>query len=448
LAQRKSNSNVRAANCSPSLLLPWIIAIKGAEMMKLFTSCLALMLFASSGYAMNLAEMQKMALMNRPLVEKYNATLQQSEKDITIAKSPYLPSVDASYTMNKLNEDTFTENEENSVAGIKVSANLFSGFRDQYNLTAALSQKEAQQYNLAGVREDIQLQVALAYLDVFERRAHRDVAETAYKTLDKAYKDGESRFQVGLIGKNELLKFRVDFDNADITLKAAEAAVEKSVNSLSRQIGQPIAYAELDFADFQTLPTLMDKAEYTRKMLENRSEIKALEKSIDALAASAEAQKGGYYPRVDAIGSYGYYDDDFIAGHGVVKEDEWRAQLVMSMNLFAGRSTEASVAKAKLATRSLEYDLKELKDTLVTTLNNLHIDFRVSLENVEAAKRSIEQAEENLRITQLKYEEGLQRESDLLDAIASLSRAKYNHVAAMSTVFNNNFQMIRMVDGF
>jgi outer membrane protein TolC len=130
-----------------------------------------------------------------------------------------------------------------------------------------------------------------------------------------------------------------------------------------------------------------------------------------------------------------------------MEDEELRAQLVMSMNLFQGFTTEARVARAKLETRSVQYELAELKNDLVTDLSNLHIDFEVSLENVEIAKRSIEQAEENLRITQLKYAEGLQRESDLLDAITNLSRAQYNLVVVMRTAFSNNFQLIRMVDG-
>ncbi|PIE59084.1 MAG: hypothetical protein CSA32_05865, partial [Desulfobulbus propionicus] len=56
------------------------------------------------------------------------------------------------------------------------------------------------------------------------------------------------------------------------------------------------------------------------------------------------------------------------------------------------------------------------------------------------------QAEENLRITQLKYTEGLQRESELLDAIAKLSRARYNKVAVIRSVFFDYFQIIRMAD--
>jgi len=409
---------------------------------------LFLMFCASTVYAMDLAEMQNMALNNRQVIRQYMATLEQSEKDIVRARGGYLPSVDIAYKVNSLDEASMFEDKQNSTAVGSVSWNIFAGFRDKYNILTAEKLKDVEQYRLQGVRQDIQLNVALAYLEVFERLANRKVAAAAFQTLEKVYQDGESRYQVGLIGKNELLKFRVDYDNADITLKAADAGLKKSVNGLSRQVGSEMKLADLDFVEFEHLPPAIDKAEYTQKMLVARSEIKALESVITASEARSQVELSGYYPRVDVVGSYSNYDDDYINGRGSVDEDELRAQLVMSMNLFQGFTTEATVAKAKLATRAAQYELDELKNDLVTSLNNLHIDFEVSLENVIVARRSIEQAEENLRITQLKYNEGLQRESDLLDAITSLSRAKYNHVAVLRTAFLNNFQLIRMVDGF
>ena len=404
---------------------------------------------APAVYAIDLAEMQNMALSNRQVVQQFMTSLEQSEKDIVLAKGGYYPSVDVGYTTTSLNEVTLSgEAKENSVAAGSISWNVFSGFRDKYNVQTAEKQREVAQYQLEGIRQDIQLNVALAYLTVSERWANRKVAEAAYQTLKKIYQDGESRFQVGLIGKNDLLKFRVDYDNADITLKAADAGLKTSVNGLSRQVGSEIKLADLDFADFENLPPTINKDEYLSKMLVGRSEIKALESVIDATKAKSQAELSGYYPRVDLVGSYSNYDDDYINGNGSVNEDELRAQLVLSMNLFQGFTTDATVARARLETRSAQYELDELKNQLITDLNNLHIDFEVSLENVVVAKRSIEQAEENLRITQLKYDEGLERESDLLDAITNLSRAKYNHVAVLQTAFLNNFQLIRMVDGF
>ncbi len=407
-----------------------------------------LVLGAPAVYAIDLAEMQAMALGNRQVIRQYMTILEQSEQDIVRARSGYYPSVDIAYTANSLDEAGLFEDKENSIAVGSVSYNLFAGFRDKYTLLSAEKQQEYEKHRLQSVKQDIQLNVALAYLGVTERQANRKVAEAAFQTLEKVYQDGESRYQVGLIGKNELLKFRVDYDNADITLKAADADLKKSVNILSRQVGSDIALAELDFADFKKLPPLMDKDEHTRKMLAQRSEIRALEAVIEVSAAKAEAELSDYYPRVDVVGSYRRYDDNYISGAGSMEDDELRAQLVMSMNLFQGFYTEATVARAKLETRSVQYELDELKNELSNQVTNLHIDFVVSLENVEVAKRSIEQAEENLRITQLKYNEGLERESDLLDAITSLSRAQYNEVAVLRTAFLNNFQLTRMIDGF
>jgi outer membrane protein TolC len=416
--------------------------------MKLLSLIIPLFFSAATAYGLDLAQMQKMALGNREVIQEYVTKLEQSEKDIIRARGGYYPSVDIGYTANSLDEGSLIEESENSVATGRISWNIFSGFRDKYNLQSAEKLKEVEQYKLQGLEQDIQLDVALAYLLVYERLANRKVAESAFETLEKVYQDGENRFQVGLIGKNELLKFRVDYDNADITLKAAKAGLEKSINLLSRQVGGSIYFDDLDFADFSELPARIDREEYTRRMLAERSEIKTLEAVIEATGAKAKSELSGYYPFVDVAGIYRKYDDDYINGSGSVEDDELRAQLVMSMNLFQGFETEATVARSRLEIRAVQYQLDELKNSLLTDLNNLHIDFEVSLENVDVANRSIEEAEENLRITQLKYDEGLQRESDLLDAITNLSRAQYNYVAVIRTLFLNYFSLTRMIGGF
>jgi outer membrane protein TolC len=273
------------------------------------------------------------------------------------------------------------------------------------------------------------------------------VADSAFQTLAKVYRDGESRYQVGLIGKNELLKFRVDYDDADITTRAADVGLKKSINDLSRQVGVPIDFGVLDFGDFDKQPPLVDHDAYAAKMLTERSEIKVLEMAIGATTAQIEVANSGYYPRVDAVGSYRRADETLVVDAST-PEEEWRAQMLLSVNLYQGRATEATVAKSRLQLRSQQQELKELKESFKNDLDNLFIDLQVSLDYIPVAKRSIEQAEENLRITELKYQEGLQRESDLLDAITSLSRAQYNYVAVLRTAFTNHFRLLRMVGGF
>ena len=417
-------------------------------MKKVSCFLLSCFLLPSAVQAIDLEAMQDAAVSNRAVIQRSVADLEKSEEDITLARSGYYPSLDLFYRMNQLDEDGRFEADQNSTAGVRASWNVFAGFRDKYGIESAEQLSVVEQYRLEGVEQDIQLSVALSYLGVYERRANLQVSEDTFTTLSKVYRDGQNRFDVGLIGKNELLQFRVDYDNADITAKAAKAGLDRSVNTLSRTVGLDIGFAELGFQEFDTMPGELNEDDYIAAMLDKRSEIKALEGIILAAESQIQGAYADYYPKVDLVGSYQNYDDDFFNGNGDEQDDEVRGTVNATMNLFQGYSTQAGVTKAKIEKRGLQYDLKELQDTYTNDLRNLFIDYRVSLENVEVARRSIEQAEENLRITQLKYDEGLQRESDLLDAIDNLSRAKYNEVAVIRTLFSNYFQIVRMVNGF
>ncbi len=409
---------------------------------------LLLLLSVETAQALSLSEMQQSAIENREIIKRYQVTVEKIGHEVERLQSAYYPSLNIGYLANRLNEASLIEHRQNSSIYSTVSMNLFSGFRDRYSIESSQMLKKVEKHRLHGVEQDVQLNVALRYLNVYESKASLTVADDAYKTLDRLYQDGKGRFDVGLIGENELLKFKVDLDNANITMQQRHAVLDKNVQLLGREINREVALEDLNFDEFSILPQLDDHESYKTKMLNNRSELLTLEGIMKSAALQVKAEQGAYYPRLDMVGSYSRYDDDFVNGSGDATEDELRAQLLLSMNIFDGFSRESTISKAKLTVREIQYDQAELKNTLITDLANLFIDYRVSLKNVEVAKEDISHAEENLRITQLKYKEGLQRESDLLDAVTSLSRARYNQVAVLKTVFVNAFQITRMIEGF
>lgn len=429
--------------------------------MRIFVLALGLSLIAQTAFSLDLKEMQDLALANREVIKRNMVNFEKSEKDIALARAGFLPSVDLTYRANALDDSdsalsfgsrpggagSFDTDRDSTFRGA-VSWNVFNGFKDKYQLESSQLLSEVERLQLEGVEQDIQLNVALRYIAVYESRASLDVAGNNYETLQKIYRDAQNRFDVGLIDKNELLTFKVDLDNSFIQLEQAKADLRKSVNLLGREIGEDVQLEQISFSMFDTVPGEKDLAENRVIMLAERSEILALQKLLDANVRQTKAEKSEYYPKVDLVGSYSNYDNDLINGSGDINSDEFRAQLNVSLNLYQGGATRETVAKARLETRGLEYDLQELIDDLRTELQNLHIDFEVNLRNIEVALVGIEQARENLRVTRLKYSEGLQRESELLDAVANLSRAEFNYVAAVRTVFQNHFNIIRTVEAF
>ena len=409
--------------------------------MRVLSVTLGLVMVAQSAFCLGLEDMKEMALANREVIKRAVVDLEKSEKDIGLARSGFLPSVDLTYQGNVRDESnslsstgtsslsssfnsSSIDNERDSTVVGAISWNIFNGFKDKYQLESSQLLNEVEKHQLDGLKQDIQLNVALRFLTVYESRASLDVARKNFETLQKIYRDAQNRFDVGLIDKNELLKFKVDLDNSDIQTEQAKAELQKSVHLLGREIGQELQLEQLDFALFETVPAEKQLENNRSTMLTQRSELRALQKLMDASQLQAKAEESEYYPKVDLVGSYSNYDNDLVNGDGDINSDELKAQISVSLNLYRGGSTGESVAKARLETRGLQYDLKEQKDSFLTELQNLHIDFDVSLRNIEVALVGIEQAEENLRVTRLKYSEGLQRESELLDAVANLSRAE------------------------
>lgn len=396
--------------------------------------------------AASLLELQKSAIANRRLIEQYQANLDKSSSDVTIAGSRFLPSVDVSYSVNALDDSTPQEYKENSVAYGVITWNLFAGFYDYYNMRSARLLEKAHHYRLQGIKQDIQLNVALRYLDIYTRQSSLEVATESHTTLQRLHGDALNRHSVGLIEKNELLRFQVDLDNALIALKKAEAELAKSLQRLAFETDQPIALTDLDFREFVQLPDLDDQQTYQLAMTTTRSEIMTLEEMNKAIALQVKAAYAGRYPRLDLSGSYRKYEDDYLSGDGTSYDEELRGQAVLSLNLFAGFAREAAISKAHSEKRGITAELHELKKSLQTELTNLFLDYEVSLENAAVSQSSIEQAKENLRITRLKYQEGLEKESDLLDAITNLSRARYTYVSARTEVFYNYFRISRAVE--
>ncbi|MBT8333363.1 MAG: TolC family protein [Deltaproteobacteria bacterium] len=416
--------------------------------MKMLSFFLVLTLIPQVVFALTLEQMQRAALENRALVKRFETEIEKGAENIRIARGEYYPSLDILYNTFTIDEATLTERRENSIFSGIVTWNIFAGFKDKYSIKSAEALKEVDMLRLSSIEQDIQLSVALRYLAVFFQQSRQEVAEDTFKTLEGLYLDSKNRYDVGLLDRNAVLKFKVDFDNADLAVKREKADLEKALYLLAREVDQTISYPQLNFNEFQVPPALEDKEDYEQVMLRSRSELKVLEGLAVAAAYNVDAEYGDYYPQFELVGRYRKYDDSLLNGRGEFTDEELRAELVMSYNLFEGFIDEAEIARAKAEVRSLKYDLNELQNSLKTELKNLFVDYDISLANVAVAREDITFAEENLRITELKYKEGLQRQLDLLDAVSNLTRAQSNYVAVVRTVFENYFRIIRMIEGF
>lgn len=419
-------------------------------MKRLCLMVLSGLFFAANTWALGLADLQQAAVENRDIVKRYQAALDQAAERTREAKGNFLPSVDLSYTANRLDEDNDTtyEARRNDWAGIGASWNIFAGFADRYNLKSAEVLQGSEGFRLSAIKQDICYDVSLGLLAVYRNQAYRKVTDDALNLYRDRYREVTLKRRVGVLKKSDQLKIKVEMDNALLNARRAEAQLAASLNLLSRQTGMDLDQTVLDFACFRGLPEKRTYAEYEAMLFDRSSDLNALEMVYQAAGFQTKASRAAYLPRVDMALSYGHRDgDDYFFASSDQTYDEVRCQATVSMNLFDGMKKGARVSQARLEEKKVAADIRELKASLTVQLKNTLLDLKVAFDNLDVAIDSEDEARENLRITDLAFKQGLSTSSDLLDAIYYLSRARYNVIDAHGQVFGSHFRLLRLIEG-
>lgn len=413
----------------------------------------ALCLVASPLHALSLSELQQEALAERHAVKASEATAAIAEKKVQEARSPFLPSVDVGYEANRYNHDTITEiREKNDGFTGSIALNVFSGFKDAYSLKAARFGAEAGQLDLASTRQDVSQNVALAFLGVYRSRQNLTVAQDSVRLYKDRYREMELKYNVGVLKKRDLLTVKVELDNAVQTERRTLANITASLNTLALAVGRPLTKAEadaLDFSVFTELPMVMDAAEGKSDLLARNSQILSLKETLSGAGMTKKAARAAYMPRLDLSATYtSRYLDDYSFGSSEVNGDDVRLTASVTMNLFDGLKKESTLSQASLNEAALRHQLRELENSLSTDFDNAVLDRDVAIDNLAVARSGLAEAEENLRVTDLAFEQGVATSTEVLDAIFSLSRARFNNISALTDVFATHYTLLRLTEGF
>ena len=126
----------------------------------------------------------------------------------------------------------------------------------------------------------------------------------------------------------------------------------------------------------------------------------------------------------------------------IVKSDirDWTTEMADGMKKYS------RTRQAKMDQKKIKFDIDELEENLKTELKNTLVSLDVAFDNLEVARAGIVEAQENIRVTDLGFSQGIGTSTDVLDAILNLSRAKFNLINAYTEVFESDFRLRRLIE--
>lgn len=292
----------------------------------------------------------------------------------------------------------------------------------ELNTKAADMQKERS-------KEYIQLEIEKTYMELQLVYKQVEVVEKALQTAAENKKIAGNNFEQGLIQNADLINVDVRYNEVKNDLQYAKSNLSNVSEYLSFLIGDKnnVLYVPAE----KLRMTEIHAYEETELNLE-RKDIKAVSYGSEAQTELLKSSKYQFIPKAGAFANYEWNDDDFMG----FEASNYLVGLELSWNLFDGGRTLGKIHQEKAQLEKANLYQKQYLAQSKIELNKAKRQLVDAHESVKISKLATEQSEESLRITRNRYEQGLERTSDLLYAETQLQQ---NELAYAQSLFNYNY---------
>jgi outer membrane protein len=304
-----------------------------------------------------------------------------------------------------------------------VSLNLFSGLKVKYGIESARYLEEAAKLDETSNRQGVILNTIAAYINLYKAIAGEKIVQENIERSRKRDADFANFERNGLLARNDLLKAQIQTSNLELSLVDAQNNIRLSTVNMNLMLGLPENTSlSLDTALADTTRELQSVEDFEKLALQNRSDAKALEMRQKASLARVKIAKGDYYPGIALTGGYlAAYIPKFLTITNALNFG-----IGFRYSLSSLWKTNSKVEQAKAREQQLLANEAMLDDEIRLSINKAYYDYLAARKKIEVYTKSLEQASENYRISQNKYNNNLLTLTDLLDADVSQLQAKLN----------------------
>jgi outer membrane protein len=310
---------------------------------------------------------------------------------------------------------------------------LFTGFRlsSSSNIAEYSYLAEEQEYNSS--EQELLLNIKSAYWNVFKANRFKEVVDENVEQIKAHLNDIQNLFNEGMATKNDVLKVQVQLAEAELRQIDARNQVRLSKVNLSNVIGIPLSTGIEIQKNIK--PSLVEPAELNvliESAYERRPELKSLDYRILAGESGVTLARSAWYPQVFVTGNYNYAQpNQRIFPLEEKFRDTWDVSVGLQWDIWNWGTTSDQTSQAKANLEQVKESYTSVKDAVALEVTQNYLNLFHGKEKIFVAENSISQAEENYRVTNEKFRNGLVLSSELLDAEVLLLQANTNYIQAL-----------------
>ncbi len=400
--------------------------------------------------ALSLDYCVRTALKNNHSLLAESERIEAARAGVGQAKSYFLPKLGISETYmlsdnpvmafgSKLNQGAFTAadfdvtklNDPDAVENFNFRAEVvqpvFNGGREIVGLKMARLGLQSSEKVFERARHETVYQVVRAYYGVALAGEYVKVADKAFDTTRHHLETAQKFFDQGMLVGSEVLLAKVRLEEVrEMSIKAENGLMtaKAGLNLLmGRDQDEPVELAE-------TLGPGEKPGElsvYLKEAVNARPDLEAMRINVRNLEAGIDMARTGYLPNINFIGRYELDDEHPFRGRG----ESYTLLGTISWNLFDGFLTTKKVSEARANYNAMDQMQEQMKEGVLFEVRQAYNKVVEAGQRIEAAAAAVAEGEEALRIIERRFEAGMTKTLDVLDAETALTRARTNLAQAL-----------------
>jgi len=324
----------------------------------------------------------------------------------------------------------YSANAAASVNQIIYSAALNVGLR------AADTYRELAQRSLASSKVMVAEQVAKAYYGVLVALERAKLLDYNITRLDTTLNETQAMNKQGFVEKLDVQRLEVQSNNLKAERQKVQNLIELSYVLLKFQMGlgvnDEITLAEqLEDRSVNDLRPLISADPTFR--YQSRIEYSTLETQIKLAEQDIEVSQKGYYPTLAAFANYGYNSGRNQIAQLVTSPWFNFASLGLSLQIpiFDGFLKKSQIAQKRYTLQKTQNSGELLKNSIDLQIRQSSITLTNGLQTLQTQQRNRDLATEIVRVTRIKYKEGVGSSLEVLNAEGSLREAQTNYYSSL-----------------
>jgi TolC family type I secretion outer membrane protein len=387
-----------------------------------------------------------LALRQNPTILKSREEIRRTHGVIVEARSEAIPQVNASGQYQRIDKNAidsfpggsgvFKNQEQPWTAQIEVSQLVYAGGRVFAAVRAAKLVDQIAALGFQKAVADTILSVRTDFYQILLNKAQVEVREQSVKLLEQQLHDAQSRFDVGAVPRFNVLRAEVELANAKPPLIRAQNDLRLSKESLVKLLAIDSKSQTNDFTPINFEGQLVyehrawELSTALQQALNRRPELLQAERQIGVAKANVQVASSGYKPEASVFANYGWRNSMFTNRLDELR-DGWTIGATMNWALFDGMLTHGKVTQARAQLQEANLDYADTRRQVELEVRQAYSDYLQTLELIEAQKKTVEEAEESLRLAEARFRAGTGTQLDVLSAQTALTDARSNEVQAL-----------------